>query len=116
MKKLLFALSIVAILFAGCKKNDVPETTPVTTQELKGDITSDVTLSDFNEYNLTGTLSVKAGATLTIPAGTTIKANKGFSNYIIVEQGVQLLPKVQPAIQLLLHQQKPIRLKAIGAD
>lgn len=91
MKKLLFALSIVAILFAGCTKNDVPETTPVTTQDLKGDITSDVTLGDFNEYNLTGTLSVKAGATLTIPAGTTIKANKGFSNYIIVEQGGKII-------------------------
>ena len=72
MKKLLFAISIFAILFAGCKKDD-PEPTPEPSQELSGDITSDVTLDDFNEYKLAGTLSVKDGGILRIPAGTTIK-------------------------------------------
>ncbi len=90
MKKLLFAISIFAILFAGCKKDD-PEPTPEPSQELSGDITSDVTLDDFNEYKLAGTLSVKDGGILRIPAGTTIKANKGFSNYIIVEQGGKIM-------------------------
>ncbi len=91
MKKLLFALSIVAILFAGCDKDDPEPPTPEPTDELNGAIESDVTLDPSVAYRLTGTVSVKSGATLTIPAGTTIKANKGFSNYIIVEQGGRIM-------------------------
>lgn len=39
------------------------------------------------EYILDGSLIVENGGVLTIPAGTTIKARKGFSNYVLVLQG-----------------------------
>ena len=91
MKKFLFALSIIAILFTGCNKDDDDPIVPTLGEELSGDITSDATLDAAVTYSLTGTLSVKNGATLTIPAGTTIKAKKGFSSYIIVEQGGKIM-------------------------
>lgn len=87
MKKLLFALSIVALLFTGCSKDDDDEPKVYEGTELSGDITTDTELDASVTYTLNGTLSVKSGATLTIPAGTTIKATAGFSSYLIVEQG-----------------------------
>ena len=89
MKNFLFALSFLAILLTGCDKGDDP--VPTLGEELSGDITSDATLDATVTYSLVGTLSVKDGATLTIPAGTTIKAKKGFSSYIIVEQGGKIM-------------------------
>ncbi|MGQ8337749.1 hypothetical protein ACUNWD_14465 [Sunxiuqinia sp. A32] len=91
MKKLLFALSIFAVLFAGCTKDEEEGPSVIETNELAGDITVDTQLDASITYKLAGTLSVKSGATLTIPAGTTIKANKGFSNYLIVEQGGKIM-------------------------
>ncbi len=87
MKKLLFILSTVAVLLSSC--NDDDDNTPKTLKgdTLSGDITGNVELDSETTYTLDGTLSIKDGATLTIPAGTTIEATKGFSSYIIVEQG-----------------------------
>ncbi len=87
MKKFLFILSIVAVLFTGCNDDDENGPKPLEGNTLSGDITGDVELDASIAYTLTGTVSIKNGATLTIPAGTTIKATKGFSSYIIVEQG-----------------------------
>ena len=86
MKKLLFAFTILAILFTGCS-DDNDDPVPTIGEELKGDITGEVTLDATVTYKLTGTLSVKDGGVLNIPAGTMIKASKGFSSYVIVEQG-----------------------------
>ena len=88
MKKLLFFLSIVTLVFASCSKDDSnlgPQTIEGT--ELSGDITGEVQLDASVTYTLNGTVSVKDGATLIIPAGTLIKATSGFSSYLIVEQG-----------------------------
>ncbi|MEX0274983.1 MAG: hypothetical protein AB3N16_11455 [Flavobacteriaceae bacterium] len=63
---------------------------PVNAVELTGDVTSDTTLDASLEYNLTGAYVVKAGATLTIPAGTTIKAAGGTAAFIGVERGAQI--------------------------
>lgn len=91
MKKLLFFLSIVTLIFAGCSDDDEPNGPDVIEgSELTGDITTDTELDASVEYTLNGTLSVKNGATLTIPAGTMIKATPGFSSYLIVEQGGKL--------------------------
>lgn len=88
MKKLLFALTITTILFAGCSKDDEPTPEPPTIgEELEGDITGEIALDASVTYKLVGTLNIKDGGVLNIPAGTTIKASKGFSSYIIVEQG-----------------------------
>ncbi|WP_167616203.1 hypothetical protein [Maribellus sediminis] len=90
MKKLLFAFLIGSILFAGCKEDD-PKPDPTVNEELSGDITSEVTLDASVTYKLVGTLSVKDGGVLNIPAGTTIEATKGFSSYVIVEQGGKIM-------------------------
>lgn len=55
--------------------------------ELSGSITGTKTLDAAITYIITGPVIVEDGATLNIPAGTTIKAKKGFNNYILVLQG-----------------------------
>ncbi len=58
---------------------------------LTSEITGEVTLNAENEWKLAGPLIVKSGATLTIEAGTTIKAVPGGTNiFISVEQGAQI--------------------------
>lgn len=54
---------------------------------LGGTVDGTLTLDASKEYHLTSALVVPEGATLEIPAGTTIKAAKGFGNYILVERG-----------------------------
>ncbi|MCY1722579.1 hypothetical protein OU798_19675 [Prolixibacteraceae bacterium Z1-6] len=93
MKKILMLLAISAILFAACSNDDDPEPIPPISDELNGDITSEITLDASVTYRLTGTLSIKDGGVLNIPAGTTIKATKGFSSYVIVEQGGTIMAK-----------------------
>ncbi|SHF46953.1 hypothetical protein SAMN05444274_105341 [Mariniphaga anaerophila] len=97
MRKLFYLLTCVAMLAVACDKNESEE--PIVDPEgteLSGSITSDRTLVG-PEYLLTGTLSVKDGATLTIPAGTVIKGKYGstpddrYSVYIIVEQGGKII-------------------------
>lgn len=58
--------------------------------ELIGEITEDVSLDATLEYNLSGAYIVKSGASLTIPAGTVIKATGGTASYIAVERGAQI--------------------------
>lgn len=59
--------------------------------ELSGDIASDMTLDANTEYTISGAVVVKDGATLTIPAGMTIKAKEGFGNYLLVERGGKIM-------------------------
>lgn len=54
---------------------------------LSGVLTGSKTLSADKEYFINGPLIIEDGASLTIPAGTHIKARKGFSSYILVLQG-----------------------------
>ncbi len=58
--------------------------------ELSGDVTEDTELDASNEYTLTGAYIVKAGASLTIPAGTEIRASGGTAAFIGVERGAQI--------------------------
>ena len=64
-----------------------PEPEPTEVVELSGSVEGTMTLDAETEYILAGTLTVPDGATLEIPAGTTIKAKQGFDKYIIVAQG-----------------------------
>ncbi len=61
-----------------------------TSVELSGDVTENTTLDSANDYKLTGAYVVKSGSTLTIPAGTTIKAAGGTAAFIGVERGAQI--------------------------
>lgn len=78
-----------AVLNTSCKKNDGDGENqgPLADNELAGSITGTRTLDATVEYLLTGALLVEEGAILTIPAGTVIKAQKGFGSYILVLQG-----------------------------
>lgn len=110
MKRLfLSSLAIVALLATSCGSDDdapTPKPNPaekdgiiasqddpdLDVTDLKGDVTADITLAANQEWVLNGALAVKDGATLTIEAGTTIKATAGGTNvYIVVEQGGKIM-------------------------
>lgn len=80
MKKSILAIVVIAgLAFTSCSKDDTPTSSSsfeLKVDDLKGNITEGtVTLDPSKTYTLTGALIVKAGATLTIPAGTTIKSD-----------------------------------------
>jgi len=101
LKNLIGLLSIVAVSFTACKKNEggsdafgnrstsaadyAQSSLPVVT--VSGDITSSVTWTAGNVYELSGVVTVRNGATLTIQAGTYIKASvntPGVQNGVLV--------------------------------
>lgn len=88
---ILALVAISGVLLTSCgddKKEVQPKTQPSgSDKNLSGTITNELTLDASKEYFLTGALLVEKGGTLKIPAGTTIKARKGFNNYILVLQG-----------------------------
>jgi hypothetical protein len=91
--KLFGLLAVTASLFTGCSSdNDGPSSSfVVNPADFKGTIADgDVTLEANTVYNLTGALVIADGATLTIPAGTLIKATGGTASYIAVSQGGQI--------------------------
>ena len=96
--KQLLSIAIVASLFS-CDSDDSnreidPGTTPnaISGSDLKGDITTDQTLLASVEYSLSGPLTVKSGATLTIEPGTVIKAKNGRTDvFLAVERGAKLM-------------------------
>lgn len=92
MKKAFFYLLLTAFVFSACEKDDDNDNT-YEGNVLGGDLTESTTLDASVEYTLDGTLAIKEGVTLTIPAGTVIKAKKGFSNYVIVERGGKIIAK-----------------------
>ncbi|GAB6122642.1 hypothetical protein [Dysgonomonas termitidis] len=102
MKKLifLFVVTIVSALFTGCS-NDLTDEGPANvatkatvTIPHNTIITSDVTWSNTNEYILNGKVYVKAPATLTIQAGTTVKgvynADPELASALIVTRGAKI--------------------------
>ena len=111
MKKQILKLSALALLLSAtctsisCSNDDNPfgeeqmeDTGDLTALEniaqgnLEGAISQNITLNPLIQYNLTGIFTVTNGATLTIPAGTTIVANGSNSqeNYIHIDQGAQI--------------------------
>lgn len=93
-----FAAIVSAVSLTSCSDEDTPnnqepDVPTVETEELSGTVEGTLTLDASKEYHLTGTLTVPDGATLEIPAGTTIKAAKGFDKYILVAQGGKINAK-----------------------
>lgn len=91
MKKTFLTFMMIAAVFASavftsCDSKDEP-TPSVDDKNLSGAISGNRVLDATVEYALVGPLIVEDGAVLTIPAGTVIKANKGFNNYILVLKG-----------------------------
>lgn len=114
--KFLLSAAIVASLFASCEADDTADisitdnsttttttnntgdgdggttTPPVTMQDIFGSQTEDLTLDASITYRLTGGLVMMSGTTLTIPAGTVIRAQTGNAagNYIAIAQGAKI--------------------------
>ncbi|NRS87142.1 hypothetical protein HNQ02_000042 [Flavobacterium sp. 7E] len=103
-KSILAILTVVTIAFTSCT-SDSPEPTQIPTNtfdlkvgDLKGEITNNetVTLDATKTYTLTGGLIVRSGASLVIPAGTTIKSDptadgeKAKTIFIAVERGAKI--------------------------
>ncbi len=95
MKKLLLStLAVASLVFTSCSSDDDTNNndntgTVIDPTNFQGELESgeEATLDAAQTYNLTGAFTVKDGATLTIPAGTTIEASGGTSAYIAVAQG-----------------------------
>lgn len=85
-------LTAVTLTSCGDSNNDKPEP-PVTEDVLVGSISGTKTLDANITYTITGPVIVEDGGVLNIPAGTQIKAKKGFSNYILVLQGGKIFAK-----------------------
>ncbi|MGB4654643.1 MAG: hypothetical protein WBH98_04335 [Bacteroidales bacterium] len=112
MNKIIFKISLVLLAVAtlgltSCKDPDKDDghknQFEVVADNFKGDIPSgdDIVLDANTTYFLSGTLRVKDGAKLTIPAGTVIKGKNiqginAFYNYIIVEQGGKIFVNGTP--------------------
>jgi predicted secreted protein len=99
MKKSILAIAaVVTLAFTSCTSDGGPSkpksSFELKVDDLKGNIADGtVTLNPSQTYTLTGGLIVKAGATLTIPAGTTIKSSTTAdvtSMYIAVERGATI--------------------------
>ncbi len=108
MKNKFLFLGIAAALFIACEADDTADivindnsVTNNTTQtggstetevRLSGIYTEDLTLDASKDYILTGATIMASGTTLTIPAGTTIKAQAaGTSVYLAIAQGAQII-------------------------
>ncbi|MFW0718216.1 hypothetical protein [Pedobacter sp. N23S346] len=103
-KKLIGLLSVVAVSFTACKKNEggsasfnnrstsaadySQSSLPVVA--VSGDITSSVTWTAGNVYELSGIVTVRGGATLTIEPGTYIKSSVNTAG---VQNGVLVIAK-----------------------
>ncbi|RRQ50377.1 multidrug transporter [Maribacter algicola] len=113
MKNNLLLLCIAAGLFWSCESDDTAEiiindnsvvnnttnnttgggeTPEVTSVNLSGVFTENITLDPSIEYIVTGPVLIANGATLTIPAGMTIKAQPvGVNAYIAIQQGGRII-------------------------
>ena len=88
------ALAILCLIFTSCDSDDDfistdPGVDPANF-ELNGVLESDRILDPSQPYSLTGSYIVKAGATLTIPAGTQIISQVASNNYIAIEKGANI--------------------------
>lgn len=90
----LCVLAVLSMTTISCSSDDdstaIQEEDPIPNSELNGTITENTTLEASVTYNLTGILSVDNGATLTIPAGTTIHTGTGTDVYVVIQKGAKI--------------------------
>lgn len=125
MNKLLFPFLLcfyLSMAFLACKKNTKdPELPPgaakarselaCTYETLSGNISANRTLTATTTYKLDGCVTVKSGATLTIPAGTLLLGLKtptaGGKSALIVEKGARLNISGTPANPVVFTSDQP---------
>lgn len=89
MKKLVFSIAFLSLVFTSCSSSDNDVVTPPTsgTGEITGDVTASKTYIK-GTYTLSGTVRVKSGATLTFEAGSVITADvTNGTDALLVEKG-----------------------------
>lgn len=96
----LLGLFAAALLFVGCAADDTADvninldngSNPNNPSELEigGTLSSDLTLTTGNEYNLTSALIVPEGITLTIEPGVVVRATTGSDVYVAIQQGATI--------------------------
>ncbi len=93
MKAKLFSiLAASSLAFAACSTDSPVPTPEKKAEDLVGAIKDNTKLDANVEYTLTGALYVESGATLEIPAGTTIKAkNGGTGVFVLVKPGGKIM-------------------------
>ncbi len=92
MKKLVFSIAFLSLVFTGCSSSDDDVVTPpvLGTGEITGDVTASKTYIK-GTYTLSGTVRVKSGATLTFEAGSIITADvTNGADALLVEKGGML--------------------------
>jgi uncharacterized membrane protein len=92
MKKLVFSLALLSLVFTSCTSSDddVVTTPPTATGDITGDITASKTYIK-GTYALSGTVRVKTGVTLTFEAGSVITADASNGpDALLVENGGKL--------------------------
>lgn len=102
--KLLLNIALVALLFASCQTDDTADIIINSTTnnnggvdpvsdfiEIGGTKTQDLVLEIGKDYVLTEALIMTEGTSLTIPAGTVIKANAGSDVYVAIVQGAKII-------------------------
>lgn len=61
------------------------------TTTLVGDITGDLTLDPAKQYKVSGLVTVKNNATLTVPAGTVVYGDASGDDYIVITKGAKII-------------------------
>jgi hypothetical protein len=92
MKKLVFSLALLSVVFTSCTSgdDDVATTPPTATGEITGDITTAKTYTK-GTYTISGTVRVKSGAVLNFEAGSVITADvSNGADALLVENGGKL--------------------------
>jgi hypothetical protein len=92
MKKLVFSIAFLTLVFTGCSSSDDEVVTPpaLATGEITGDVTVSKTFVK-GTYTLSGTVRVKSGVTLTFDAGSVITADvTNGTDALLVEKGGML--------------------------
>ena len=101
-KSILLVLIITVSLFISCGEDGTSDiviningntgSTPSGAIELKGNYSTDLILDPTKSYEITGAVIIETGATLTIPAGMTIKASAtGADVYLAIAQGAKII-------------------------
>ena len=107
-KSILSIVTIAAFVFTSCSLSDDDATTVigggVTSQNLAGNLTADLTLNSGVAHNLIGALLVKEGATLTIEAGATI-LDSIEAVYDIAEMIVKVKEPIEAEYELIKEDQ-----------
>jgi hypothetical protein len=98
MKKIVLSLMMITamlipVVLTSCSATDTPDEKPIVDNELSGSIKGTKTLDATIEYLITGPVIIEEGGVLNIPAGTVIKAQKGFNSYVLVLQGGKINAK-----------------------